>query len=182
MWSWFRNAAVLWEISAIQTIKIGSESREGGETTDCEGGTYFTHWVVICQAFAPNYPYSADLISSVLCNDNWWWGNWVAHLFTAFQGQGRALAWAAWAGTATIRSRAEVSQPTSCFLKVRARPVETLGETFVTCHTMSRRRHRGCWQEAGSCHRCDDETLTMYEGDGKLGDPSYNVPLAEWSW
>ena len=44
------------------------EQREGGETTDCEGGTYFTHWVVICQAFGPNYPYS-DLISSVLCND-----------------------------------------------------------------------------------------------------------------
>ena len=34
-----------------------------GETTDCEGGTYFTHWVVICQAFAPNY---SDLISVLL--------------------------------------------------------------------------------------------------------------------
>ena len=84
-----KHVIMIWEhctveISAIQTIKIGSESREG--TTDCEGGTYFTHWVVICQAFALNY---SDLISVLLMRKLSLSGS-VAHLFTAFQGRGRA--------------------------------------------------------------------------------------------
>ena len=72
------------------------DQREG--TTDCEGGTYFTHWVVICQAFAPNY---SDLISEHTL-DVWRMPHACyeeltlarAHtgltLFTAFQGRGRA--------------------------------------------------------------------------------------------
>ena len=115
IWLW-----TLWrKIGAIQTIKIRSQRRG---TSHCEGGTYFTHRVVICQAFAPNY---SNLISKctldVCCMvpTAWclWWRNWLwLTLFMAFQGRGRA---AGAAGTAIIiGSRAEVSQPTSCFLKV----------------------------------------------------------------
>ena len=110
-----------------ERYKQSRYDQRGGErgrgTTDCEGGTYFTHWVVICQAFAPNY---SDLISAP--NILWMCGAYYEELtlvwprltlFTAFQGRGRA-ACSAWpAGSTTrVESRAEVSQPTSCFLKV----------------------------------------------------------------
>ena len=39
------------------------EREGGGETTDCEAGTYFTHSVVICQALAPNYSDYSDVLS-----------------------------------------------------------------------------------------------------------------------
>ena len=50
------------------TIRDQRSERErggegGGETTDCEVGTYFTHSVVICQALAPNYSDYSDVLS-----------------------------------------------------------------------------------------------------------------------
>ena len=137
-----------WEILAIQTIKIRSEirvrEREGGEgegeTTDCEAGTYFTHSVVICQALAPNYSDYSDVLS-ISGDAGWCWYKpwlWLTSV-TAHQRPGRA-------GRAGVRSPGFSTNELFSQGYLGSSALQT-PETFVTCHTMSRRRHRGCWQE-----------------------------------
>lgn len=138
-----------WEILAIQTIKIRSEIRER-ERGGWGGGR--DHWLRGWNIFHPLGRYLSSSRSQLFrlfrCTFYiWWcWMMLIQALTLAHLSHGPPAPGASWQSWSQESGPGFSTNELFSQGYLGSSALQT-PETFVTCHTMSRRRHRGCWQE-----------------------------------